>query len=114
MYLVHFKSRDLRRLHMQGQFWHIFFTHGGVIIAQDEIDTWTTHLPVPVGFDQSTLDPKEQIYRVLGGQGAPYEIEVDEILVSSVWRPNNAVADLYCNPGGRVFIAGDAGKLPLG
>ena len=109
MYLVHFKSRDLSRLHAQGQFWHIFFTHGGVIISQDEIDTWTTHLPVPVDFDQSTLPPKDQIAKVLGGHGEPYHIEVDEILVVSVWRPNNAVADRYRSEGGRVFIAGDAG-----
>ena len=111
MYLVHFKSRDLSRIHKQGQFWHIFFASGGVIISQDEVDTWTTHLPVPIGFDQSTLDPKEQIFRVLGGLGDPYQINVDEILVSSVWRPNSAVADRYRSFGGRAFIAGDAGEL---
>ncbi|KAK3113058.1 hypothetical protein LTR53_010015 [Teratosphaeriaceae sp. CCFEE 6253] len=116
MYLVHFRSRDLTRLHRQGQFWHIFFTHGGVIIAQDELDTWTTHLPVPVEFEQSTMPPEEQIYRVLGGQGDPYEIEVDDILVSSVWRPNNAIADSYCSPHRRVYLAGDAAhqNIPTG
>ncbi|KAF2101152.1 monooxygenase [Rhizodiscina lignyota] len=108
MGLVHFKSRDLTRLHKQGQFWHIFFTHGGVIISQDEIDTWTVHLPVPLDFDIKTLDPEKHIFQVLGGQGDSYEIDVDEILVSSSWRPNNAIADRYRSDGGRVFIAGDA------
>lgn len=111
MHLVHFKSRDLSRIHRQGQFWHIFFTHGGVIISQDEVDTWTTHLPVRLDFDQSSIDAREQIYKVLGGQGPPFEIDIDEILVSSVWRPNNAIADRYRSLGGRAFIAGDAGKI---
>ncbi|KAK6380082.1 hypothetical protein LTS17_005270 [Exophiala oligosperma] len=116
MYLVHFRSRDLSRIHRQGQFWHIFFTHGGVIISQDEVDTWTTHLPVPLDFEQSSMDPRVQIYKVLGGQGPAFEIDVDEILVSSVWRPNNAIADRYCSPGGRAFIAGDAAhqNIPTG
>lgn len=111
MYLVHFQSRDLTRLHKQGQFWHIFFTSGAVIISQDEDNTWTTHLPVPLDFDPASLPPDEQIYRVLGGQGEPYKIKVDRILVSSVWRPNNAIADRYRSPQGRVFLAGDSGKI---
>ena len=117
-YLVHFKSRDLKRLHVQGQFWHIFFSQGAAIISQDEVDTWTTHLFVPVDTDISKLDPKESVYKVLGGSSAPYEIEIDEVLVTSSWRPNICLADGYRSRegSGRVFLSGDAAhqNIPTG
>ena len=116
MHLIHFKSRDLSRLHTQGQFWHIFFTSGGVIISQDEVDTWTVHIPVPIGTDVSSVEPKQAIYRVLGGEHPPFEIEVDEILVTSVWRPNIYLADKYTSEHRRIFISGDAAhqNIPTG
>lgn len=116
MYLVHFKSRDLTRLHKQGQFWHIFFTGGGAIIAQDEVDTWTTHLPIPLDTEVASLDPEKQIQQVLGGSVAPYLIEVDEILVTSVWRPNICLADRYRSAGGTIFLSGDSAhqNIPTG
>ncbi len=116
MHLIHFKSRDLSRLHRQGQFWHIFFTSGCVIISQDEVDTWTVHVPVPIGTDVSSVDPKQAIYKALGGEHAPLEIDVDEILVTSVWRPNIYLADKYTSENGRVFISGDAAhqNIPTG
>lgn len=116
MYLVHFKSRDLTRLHKQGQFWHIFFTSGGVIISQDEVDTWTCHLPVAVDTDITSLDPEKQIQQVLGGSLSPYPIEVDEILVTSAWRPNICLADKYRSAGGRIFLSGDSAhqNIPTG
>jgi hypothetical protein len=103
-------------MHKQGQFWHIFFTSGAVIIAQDEIDTWTTHLPVPIDIDVESLDPKKQIQQVLGGSLAPYPIKVDEILVTSVWRPNICLADRYRSDGGRIFLSGDSAhqNIPTG
>lgn len=97
MYLIHFKSRDLTALHKQGQFWHIFFTSGSVIISQDEIDTWTIHLPISLDTDWKSLDPIESIYRGLGGSMAPYPIKVDEILVCSSWRPNIAIAERFAS-----------------
>ncbi|KPI37044.1 Tetracenomycin polyketide synthesis hydroxylase TcmG [Cyphellophora attinorum] len=116
MHLIHFKSRDLSRLHKQGQFWHIFFTSGSVIISQDEIDTWTVHTPIPVGADVSDVDPKQAIYRALGGDCAPYEIEIDEVLVTSTWRPNIYLADKYMSQGKRIFLSGDAAhqNIPTG
>ncbi|EXJ60041.1 hypothetical protein A1O7_04190 [Cladophialophora yegresii CBS 114405] len=118
LYLVHFKSPDLTRLHRQGQFWHIFFTSGHVIISQDEVDTWTAHTPLPLDFDTSTLDPKDTIYRVLGGSGPPCHIDIDEILVTSTWRPNICIAERYISRGGkgRVFLSGDAAhqNIPTG
>lgn len=116
MHLIHFKSRDLSRLHKQGQFWHIFFTSGSVIISQDEVDTWTVHNPIPVGTDVSGIDAREAIYKALGGECAPFKIEIDEILVTSTWRPNIYLADKYTSAGKRVFISGDAAhqNIPTG
>lgn len=39
LYLVHFRLKDLTRIQNQGQFWHIFYTHGAVLMAQNEIET---------------------------------------------------------------------------
>ncbi|KIW28126.1 uncharacterized protein PV07_07808 [Cladophialophora immunda] len=116
LYLVHFKSRDLSRIQRQGQFWHIFFTSGHVIISQDEVDTWTAHTPLPLDFDVSTLDPEDTVYRVLGGSRAPWPIAIDEVLVTSTWRPNICIADKYISPRGRVFLSGDAAhqNIPTG
>ena len=111
MYLVHFKSKDLTRLQAQGQFWHIFFTTGAAIIAQDEVDTWTTHMPIPLDIDITTLDPAKSVYQTLGGHTGEFPIVIDEILVTSSYRPNLCVADAYRTTNGRVFLAGDAGKL---
>ncbi|KAF2827184.1 hypothetical protein CC86DRAFT_466010 [Ophiobolus disseminans] len=119
--LVHFKSKDLTRLHKQGQFWHIFFIvepgiFGGAIIAQDEIETWTVHYFLPVGTDTSTIGSEEAIHTVLGGLNGKYEIKLDEILVRSTWRPSIAVARSWSSPDHRVFIAGDAAhqNIPTG
>jgi FAD-dependent monooxygenase len=118
--LVHFKSRDLRRLQRQGQFWHIFFVgEGGLhsaIIAQDEIETWTVHLQLPLDADHSNIDSYDAIYQALGGLGQKYKIEVDEILVRSTYRPSIAVASMYRSTKGSVFLAGDAAhqNIPTG
>ena len=116
MCLIHFKSRDLDRLHIQGQFWHIFFTTGEIVISQDEVDTWTIHIPVPIGTDISEIDPHDAICRGLGGHFGPCHINVDEILVKSIWRPNNYLADRYISPRQRVFLSGDAAhqNIPMG
>jgi hypothetical protein len=116
LFLVHFKSRDLSRIQRQGQFWHIFFTSGHVIISQDEVDTWTAHTPLPLDFDTSTLDPEQAVYNVLGGSTGPYPITIDEILVTSTWRPIICIAEKYISRKGRVFLSGDAAhqNIPTG
>ena len=113
---MHFKSRDLSRIQRQGQFWHIFFTSGNIIISQDEVDTWTVHTPLPLDYDTSTLDPEQAVYNVLGGSLAPYPIKIDEILLTSAWRPNICIAEKYISPGGRIFLSGDAAhqNIPTG
>ena len=119
--LVHFKSKDLTRLHKQGQFWHIFFLvepgiFGGAIIAQDEIDTWTVHQFLPLGTDTSTISPQDVVDTVLGGLNGKYPIKIDEVLVRSEWRPSIAVARTWASPEHRIFIAGDAAhqNIPTG
>ncbi|KAF5008754.1 hypothetical protein FDECE_4991 [Fusarium decemcellulare] len=119
--LVHFKSGDLTRLHRQGRFWHIFLLgesggFEGCIISQDEAHTWTTHLFMPLDAEPDKIGSKEAVYKVLGGLHGDYPIEIDEILVRSVWRPNIAVAQTWCSPNLRVFIAGDAAhqNIPTG
>jgi 2-polyprenyl-6-methoxyphenol hydroxylase-like FAD-dependent oxidoreductase len=101
--LVHFRSLDLTNLHALGQFWHLYASNGSVLIAQNEVDTWTLHLdlgaqvddPDPIG------DPREFVARALGRP-----VVIDEILASSVWRPNAMLADSYGRD--RILLAGDA------
>jgi FAD-dependent monooxygenase len=118
--LIHFKSRDLKRLQRQGQFWHIFFLGndglGSALIAQDEIETWTLHLQMALGTNHDEIDSYEAIYRSLGGLGEKFEIKVDEILVRSTYRPSIALARQYSSPNGRIYIAGDAAhqNIPTG
>jgi FAD-dependent monooxygenase len=101
--LVHFRSADIADLHALGQFWHLYITGGAILIAQDEVDTWTLHQdlgpdvddPDPIG------DTSEFVARALGRP-----IEIDEILASSVWRPNALLADQYGRD--RILLAGDS------
>lgn len=119
--LVHFKSKDLTRIQKQGQFWHLFMIMppgqiGGAVIAQDEVETWTTHLFLALDEDESKISSEDAVYRVLGGMGEKYKIKIDEILVRSTYRPNIAVARSYSALGGRVFLAGDSAhqNIPTG
>ncbi|KAH8893625.1 hypothetical protein GQ53DRAFT_780432 [Thozetella sp. PMI_491] len=116
IFLVHFKSRDLTALQKYGQFWHIFLTAGSGIIAQDEVDTWTVHWPMPLGTDWETLSPEKVIYDALGGSSSPYPIKIDQILVKSTWRPNIYVAERFASSSRRIFICGDAAhqNIPTG
>ena len=116
MLLVHFKSRDLNKLHRQGQFWHIYFTGGGVIISQDEVDTWTAHLPIPLDADPEEIDPDQAIYDVLGGSIGSCPIKIDKILIKSAWRPNICIATKYASESRRIFLSGDAAhqNIPTG
>ncbi len=80
------------------------------------MDTWTTHLFIPLDTDIKSLDPKETVYEVLGGSAGRYPIEIDEVLVTSSWRPNICVSDRYRSAKGRVFLSGDAAhqNVPTG
>lgn len=108
-YLVHFRSSDLAALQKQGQFWHVLFLSGAVIISQNERDIWTVHTVVPPGVDPSTLDPYTTVAKSLGANtGKPYEVNIDEVLVHNTWQPSIFVNDKYTSAKSRVFLAGDS------
>ncbi|MHB8690479.1 MAG: FAD-dependent monooxygenase [Solirubrobacteraceae bacterium] len=99
--LVHFRSRDRARLQAHGQYWHAYLGTGGIVIAQDEQETWTLHAMFPPGIEPPAIGPVELIHQITG---AP--VEVDELLEHTIWQPNVLVADHFRT--GRVFLAGDA------
>jgi 2-polyprenyl-6-methoxyphenol hydroxylase-like FAD-dependent oxidoreductase len=108
--LMHFRSRDLANLQALGQFWHLYTTGGAVLIAQDEVDTWTLHQDLGLVDDPDPIgDPHEFAARALGRP-----IVIDEILASSVWRPNALLADQYGRD--RILLAGDSAHtmIPTG
>ncbi|RSL58708.1 hypothetical protein CEP54_007608 [Fusarium duplospermum] len=118
--LIHFKSRDLEKLHKQGHFWHLFVFNqgafGGAIISQDEKDIFTVHFPLGPDADESSISSEDAVYAVLGGLHGPFKIEMDEILVRSTYRPSTAVAKAFAGPQLRIFLAGDAAhqNIPTG
>ncbi|KAJ4163175.1 hypothetical protein LMH87_004919 [Akanthomyces muscarius] len=116
-HLIHFKSRDLIKLHAQGNFWHTFFPSnpekhqgslGGAIIAQDAKEVWTIHDYLTAGADLSEENAQETIMRVLGGMGEAYSIQVDEILAQSTFKPTVALAQTWVGKHQRAILAGDS------
>ena len=80
------------------------------------MDTWTAHLGISLDTDVSKLDPAETVYKVLGGSVGSYPVKIDQILVTSTWRPNICLVDKYISAKGRVFLSGDAAhqNIPTG
>ena len=70
------------------------------MIAQNDLDTWTLHVPLRAGVDAEALDPKQVLYDSLGRE---FECEV---IVANAWTPRLAMAKSYGR--GRVWLAGDA------
>ena len=101
-YMVHFRSRDLGTLHRHGRFWH-YFAFRYVILAQDEVDTWTLHVNATdaAEFDTPPTDPAGFVRQVLDT-----DLAIDEVQLTSRWRPRFLIADRYLR--GRVLLAGDA------
>jgi hypothetical protein len=111
MYLVHFRSKALAKLRPFGRFWLVAFPNAGFMVDQDGEDTFTSHLPIrDMNRDLTTIDPREAVYENLGGSRDPFKFEIDEVLVSSAWRPNFCIAEKYMSDGERVLLAGDSGK----
>ena len=114
MQLVHFKSRDLAKLHLHGQFWHLMFCDGSVVVAQDEQEIWTFHRVQPPNEEPGpTQDPLQLVYDSLGSCGGPFEIKVDEVLLNGFWQAVKGVAETFQSSKGRVFLAGDSGACPF-
>jgi 2-polyprenyl-6-methoxyphenol hydroxylase-like FAD-dependent oxidoreductase len=101
-FMVHFKSRDLATLHRHGPFWH-YFAFRYIIIAQDEVDTWTVHINGMHAneFDPPPADPARLLAETIG-----VDLAIDRILLTSRWRPGFLLADRYAD--GRVLLAGDS------
>ena len=108
---MHFHSKAIRKHNPFGPAWHLLYPSGSGLIAQDGVDTFTIHLGIhDMNKDLTKLDLREVVYEALGGTLSLFRFEIDEILVHSAWRMNFAIADKYMTDGGRVILAGDAGK----
>ncbi|MEO0463363.1 MAG: FAD-dependent monooxygenase [Pseudomonadota bacterium] len=100
LYMIHFRSPEIERIERFGRAWHLQSPLGWSVIAQDDIDTWTIHMPVRPDEDPSTFDPEAKLFEALG-------CEIDcEILVANPWNPRLSLADSYGE--GRVWMAGDS------
>ena len=109
VYMIHFTSKERRLFEIFGIAWHISFPkNGATIISQNDRDSWTIHLPLALGDDPETINPKARLFETLGR-----EIDCD-ILFADVWEPRLAVAQRYGE--GRVWLAGDAAHqyIPTG
>ena len=84
-------------------------------MAQDEAETWTVHDFLTPG-NEEALSAEDTIYRVLGGMDQPFRINIDEIIVKSVYKPTVAVARSYSSEHKHVFLAGDVAHqtIPTG
>lgn len=100
IYLIHFTSPDREFFERFGTAWHIQSPVGGTLISQNDVDTWSLHVPLRAGMDADAIDPKALLFEHLG-----QEFEC-EILVANAWRPKLAVAQRYGQ--GRVWLAGDS------
>ena len=108
VYLIHFRSKDRDFFERFGAVWHIQSPVAGTIISQNDLDTWTLHVPLSAGIDADSIDPKAFLFEMLGR-------EIDcEIVVANAWRPKLALAKRYGQ--GRVWLAGDSAHqvIPTG
>jgi hypothetical protein len=93
----------------QGDFWHLTILNGAVVVAQDEVDTYTVHRVIPPGVNFQIENPVDLVNESLGGIGGPFDINVDEVIVRGRWQADLSIADSFRSGKGRVFLAGDAG-----
>ncbi|KAF5026972.1 hypothetical protein F66182_1002 [Fusarium sp. NRRL 66182] len=79
-------------------------------------NTFTVHYPLGPDEDEASISSEEAIYAVLGGAHGPFKIEIDKVLVRSVYRPSTAVAKAFAGREMRVFLSGDAAhqNIPTG
>jgi hypothetical protein len=107
-YMIHFRTGEGPRLQKMGIAWHCQSPIAGTLIAQNDVDIFTLHCPVPPGTDEANIDPRRMLFEGLG-------MEFDcEILQANAWSSHLVVAESYGN--GRVWMAGDAGHqyIPTG
>lgn len=61
--------------------------------------------------DPSKIDSEKFISETLGGMSGPVPVDIDEVYVKGKWGSRVAIADSFRSDKGRVFLAGDSGKL---
>lgn len=107
LYMIHFRSTERDLLQRWGVAWH-YQSPLGTMIAQNDDDVWTVHVPVLPGQDASKLDPRALV-GAYAGRPFPFEI-----LVANVWTPHLLLAESYGR--GRVLLAGDSAHqfIPTG
>jgi len=99
LFMIHFRSEERALLQRFGLAWHYQSLHG-TLIAQNDRDIWTLHVPLPDAEVAASFDPDAALRRFAG---APFAYE---ILVANAWTPHLLVADRF--GAGRVWLAGDA------
>ncbi|AMK19579.1 MULTISPECIES: FAD-dependent monooxygenase [Sphingobium] len=99
MMMIHFRSPDRDILNPWGVAWHLQ-TGIGSMVAQDDIGTWTVHIPLPPGTNDDSIDAAAMLRQFVGRD---FDFE---ILVANPWTPNLVIAERYIE--GRVVLAGDA------
>ena len=104
---VHFKTTDKHMFDTQGHFWHANMLNGGIIVNQNEKDTYTVHTIVPPGVELSHLKSSELVSRSMGGLLGPVDVNI-ELICRGEWKAQVAIADNFRSKGGRIFLAGDA------
>lgn len=93
----------------QGDFWHMVILNSGVLVAQDEVETYTLHKMLPPDVEVDISNAEEFIKETLGGMGGPFDIKVDEVILNGKWRSDLSVANSFRSENGRIFLAGDSG-----
>ena len=99
-FMIHWTSPDLALFQRFGIAWHLQSPRGWTIISQNDLDTWTVHIPLSHIRDVDTRDPKDILFEFLGCE---FECEIQ---VANAWYPRLGLADAYGK--GRVWLAGDA------
>ncbi|MGY4506383.1 2-polyprenyl-6-methoxyphenol hydroxylase-like FAD-dependent oxidoreductase [Bradyrhizobium sp. GM24.11] len=107
LYMIHFRSTERDLLQRWGVAWH-YQSPLGTMIAQNDDDIWTLHVPVLPGQDATKLDPRALVEAYAG---RPFAFD---ILVANAWTPHLLVAESYGR--GRVLLAGDSAHqfIPTG